>query len=96
MESVKEPKQPSFLRIHFYLGPICRTEVINPNASFTANKHDILDKFGIGKRLKTDDERIEERNKYVFKLMNGGPVESNNVLCHDDRVLILPREKYLL
>ena len=75
MESTKDQNQPSFLRIHFYLGPICRTEVINLKASFSQNKNEILEKFGIGKRLKKDEERVEERNKYVFKLMNGGPVE---------------------
>ena len=94
METVKE--QPTFKRIHFYLGPICRSEVINQKATFSANKNDILDKFGVGKRLRTDEEKQAERDKYVFKFMNGGPVESNDVLFNDDRVLILPKEKYLL
>lgn len=27
--------------------------------------------------------------------MNGGPVDSNGVLFHDDRVLIIPKEEFL-
>jgi hypothetical protein len=46
--------------------------------------------------MKTDGEKRQEMDKYVFKFMNGGPVESNDCLFAEDRVLILPREKYLL
>jgi len=88
--------KPRFLRIHFYLGPMCRTEVIDPKFTFAQNKNDILDKFGVAKRLRNEEERQQERNKYVFKHMNGGLIESNPSLINADRVLIMPREKYLL
>ena len=80
------------MRVHFYLGPQCRTEIFDPSRDFKRNKNDILEKFGIGKKL-NEQEKQAECNKYVLKLMNGGIVKDNSVIFHDDRVVILPKEE---
>ena len=46
-------------------------------------------------KLGSDEERENEYSKYLLKLKDGGLVEKNGVLFHDDRVLIIPREEYL-
>ena len=45
------------IRVHFYLGPVCRSEVINSEVDFEVNKHEILAKFGIGAKLATEAEK---------------------------------------
>jgi hypothetical protein len=87
-------EQPSFIRIHVYLGTICRSEMFDKSRDFNDNKHDILDRFGIGSKLQHEEQK-QEREKYIFKLVNGGHVDANNLVFHDDRVIILPREDYL-
>ena len=84
------------IRVHFYLGPVCRSEVINSEVDFEVNKSQILAKFGIGVKLSSDEDKQAEYAKYTLKLKDGGPVEKNGVLFHDDRVLIIPREEFLL
>lgn len=83
------------IRVHFYLGPVCRSEIINPDLDFSVNKNEILAKFGIGMRLESEAEKASEYSKYLLKLKDGGLVEKNGVLFHDDRVLIIPREEFL-
>ena len=60
------------------------------------NKREILSKFGIGTKLGSEAEKEAEFEKYTLKLKDGGPVEKNGVLFHDDRVIIMPREEFLL
>ena len=75
---------------------MCRSEIINPSLDFAVNKKEILAKFGIGAKLSSDEEKETEYAKYTLKLKDGGPVDKNGVLFHDDRVLIIPREEFLL
>ena len=77
------------------MGPVCRSEIINPELDFEVNKKEILSKFGIGAKLANDAEKETEYRKYTLRLKDGGPVEKNGVLFHDDRVLIIPREEFL-
>ena len=88
-------KQNASIRVHFYLGPVCRSEIINPDIEFATNKSEILAKFGIGIKLSNDEDKQAEYNKYTLKLKDGGLVEKNGVLFHDDRVLIIPKDEYL-
>ena len=87
-------QKPNFIRIHIYLGTICRSEVFDKSREFSHNKNDLLDKFGIGSKLPADEQTIE-RDKYLLKLVNGGLIDSNNLVFHDDRIMILPREEFL-
>lgn len=86
--------QPNYIRIHVYLGTVCRCEVFDKARPFDLNKKDILEAFGIAKKLDSN-EKQEEREKYCLKLVNGGLIDSNNLVFHDDRVMILPREEFL-
>jgi|LauGreDrversion4_2_1035121.scaffolds.fasta_scaffold55330_5 hypothetical protein len=36
-----------------------------------------------------------EREKYLLKLVNGGLIDSNGLVFHDDRVMIVPKEEFL-
>lgn len=74
------------VRIHFYFGPICKSEIIDYSKSFSDNKLEVFNQFGISK---------ENSENYVLKLMNGGVVERNEVLFHDDRVMILLKEDFI-
>ena len=74
---------------------MCRSEIFHPDRDFYDNKIEILTKFGVGSKLTSEEEKKKECDKYVLKLMNGGPVDSNGVLFHDDRVLIIPKEEFL-
>jgi hypothetical protein len=44
-------QKPNFIRIHIYLGTICRSEVFDKSRDFELNKNDILEKFGIASKL---------------------------------------------
>lgn len=74
------------VRVHFYLGPICRSEVIDHSKPFHENRSIVLSLFGISP---------ETQENYTLKLIDGGLVERNEVLFHDDRVMILPKEGVL-
>lgn len=50
-DSGRPPKANPTIRVHFYLGPVCRSEIINPELDFEINKKEILSKFGIGAKL---------------------------------------------
>jgi len=39
------------------LGPVCRSEVFDPKRDFEANKREIFNNFGIGSKLKTEDQK---------------------------------------
>ena len=84
----------AMIRVHVYLGMFCRSEMFDKSQPFEDNKHQILAKFGIGSDL-NPEERQKERDKYVFNLVNGGVVDANNLVFHDDRVIIRPRDDYL-
>lgn len=77
-----------------YLGTLCRSEIFDKARDFEENKDSLLDKFGIGNKLQPEDQRLE-RSKYILKLVNGGHVDGNHLVFHDDRVMILPKEEYL-
>jgi hypothetical protein len=68
--------------------------MFDKNRDFVDNKNEILEKFGIGSKLPQEEQKFE-RDKYLFKLVNGGHVDANNLVFHDDRVIILPKEDYL-
>ena len=74
------------VRVHFYFGPTCRSEVIDYEKPFEENRKSLLKLFGISE---------ETHQNYMLKLMNGGLVEKNEVLFHDDRVMILLKEDVL-
>ena len=86
--------KPNYIRIHVYLGTLCRSEIFDKSKEFDDNKDALLEKFGIGSKLPPDEQR-QERSKYILKLVNGGHVDANNLVFHDDRVIILPKEEYL-
>ena len=37
-EPAPPKRQSTTIRVHFYLGPVCRSEVINPEIDFEVNK----------------------------------------------------------
>ena len=80
--------------MHIYLGTICRSEVFDKSRDFELNKNDILEKFGIASKL-PPAEKAMEREKYLLKLVNGGLIDSNGLVFHDDRVMIVPKEEFL-
>lgn len=82
------------IRIHVYLGQLCRSEIFDKNKDFKTNKDELLAKFGIGSKLPPEEQQYE-RDKYILKLVNGGYLDANNLVFHDDRVIILPKEDYL-
>ena len=86
---------PQLIRVHVYLGTLCRSEVFDKSREFKTNRDELLESFGIGCHLGSNAEMAAEREKYCLKLSNGGLVDSNALLFHDDRVLILPKEDYL-
>lgn len=88
------------MRIHFYLGPIVRTEIVyhfvgnsgqqHPeNEDFSQKKLNILKLFGI--ILDGKDKKLAEN--YVFRNIGSGEtVISAEQLKNDDRVMILLRD----
>jgi hypothetical protein len=94
-DEVVKVRPTQSIRIHVYLGSLCRSEMFDKNRDFEKNKAELLDKFGIGSRLTTHELKQAEYSKYVLKLVNGGQVDSNNLVFHDDRVIILPQEEFL-
>ena len=74
------------IRIHTSFGPICKSLVFDKAAPFKQNIKDILESFGIPK---------EEHSKYALKLVNGGLVEQNDVLLHEDKVAIIPLQEII-
>jgi hypothetical protein len=68
--------------------------VFDKSRDFELNKSDILDKFGIASKLPLTDQAME-REKYLLKLVNGGLIDSNGLVFHDDRVMIVPKEEFL-
>eukprot|EP00347_Sterkiella_histriomuscorum_P012508 403368312 len=71
------------IRIHIYFDQICKSEVLDLNIPFEQNFARVLLNLGIPSN---------NHYKYVMKLTNGGVVERNEVLFHDDRVIILMKE----
>ena len=47
--------KPNYIRIHVYLGTLCRSEIFDKARDFEENKDSILDKFGIGSKLQPED-----------------------------------------
>jgi hypothetical protein len=45
------------IRVHFYFGPVCRSEIINPEQDFESNKIEIMQRFGIGAKLSSTDDK---------------------------------------
>jgi hypothetical protein len=86
--------EPNFIRIHIYLGTVCRSEVFDKARDFKLNKNDLLERFGIASKLPLAEQLIE-KEKYCLKLVNGGLVDSNSLIFHDDRIMILPKEDFL-
>ena len=56
-ETKKAVETTKFIRVHFYLGPVCRSEIFHPDRDFKENKTDILTKFGIGSKLTSEEEK---------------------------------------
>ena len=47
--------KPNYIRIHVYLGTLCRSEIFDKAREFEENKDSLLDKFGIGSKLKPEE-----------------------------------------
>ena len=75
------PARGKQIRVHFYLGEVCRSEMVDLDLAFESTRQRVLLKFGV---------QPSEVDAFAFKLMNGGPVESAEVLFHDDRVMLVP------
>ena len=73
------------IRIHVYFGSVCKTLVINKAHPFEQNFLETLRYFGIN----------SHPEKYKLKLANGGVVENNETLIHEDRVLIIPLQEVM-
>ena len=76
----------SRIRIHIYFGSLCKSEILDCSKSFDANLKEIIANLGIAP---------ENEQKYTMKLTNGGIVDKNEVLFHDDRVMILPKDEVI-
>lgn len=73
----------SRIRIHVYFGTLCKSEVLDTKHSFAKNFSNILTNLGIS---------ADHHKRYVMKLTNGGVVEKNEVLFHDDRVIVILKD----
>jgi len=94
------PVDKNSLRIHFYLGPVVRTEIIDRSSTknakeeqsqFMSNKVSILKLFGI----LLDGRDKKSADNYVLKQIDGGVISSTKQLKNDDRVMILLKESLM-
>ena len=44
-ETKKVSSNQQFIRVHFYLGPVCRSEIFHPDRDFYDNKIEILSRI---------------------------------------------------
>ena len=74
------------VRIHVYFGSLCKSELLDYTLPFEKNLTNILNDLGVSK---------DNHKRYVMKLTNGGIVDKNELLFHDDRVLILLKDEVI-